>query len=45
MNSRLLPSWLAMGKLRMLAMVWACGFYGYFAALLLADKLPALLGR
>jgi len=42
MNSRLLPPWLAMGRLRALAIVWACAFYGYFAIVTLAAEVPRL---
>jgi len=42
MNNRVLPGWLAMGRLRMIAMVWACTFYGYFAGMLIVDQCPRL---
>jgi hypothetical protein len=42
-NARVLPRWLAMGKLRFVAIVWACAFYGYFALVVLGDKLAGLL--
>jgi len=43
MNMRVLPRWLAMGKLRFVAIVWACAFYGYFSLLVLAERIPELL--
>jgi hypothetical protein len=43
LNARVLPRWLAMGKLRFVALVWACAFYGYFALVVLGDKLRTLL--
>ena len=42
MNNRILPGWLAMGKVRFVAIIWACAFYGYFAVRVLADNLPRL---
>jgi hypothetical protein len=44
MNNRVLPSWLAMGKLRCIALIWACAFYGYFAIMVLAGEIPKLFG-
>jgi len=41
-NMRVLPSWLAMGKVRFLAMVWACAFYGYFAMIVLRGQIAEL---
>jgi len=41
-NKRMLPSWLAMGKTRFLAMVWACAFYGYFAIIVASDQFAKL---
>jgi len=40
MNGRVLPRWLAMGKVRFIALVWACAFYGYFAVTVLRIKVP-----
>ncbi len=42
MSSRVLPRWLAMGKVRFVALIWACAFYGYFAIIVLAGQLPKL---
>ena len=43
MNKRVLPAWLAMGWVRFGAILWACGFYGYFSVMVLIDQLPRLL--
>ncbi|HUT33396.1 MAG TPA: Nramp family divalent metal transporter [Planctomycetota bacterium] len=43
LNLRVLPRWLGMGKIRFVAMVWACAFYGYFALIVLGDKIAAFL--
>lgn len=43
MNGRVLPKWLGMGKVRFVALVWACAFYGYFAITVLRIKIPALI--
>ncbi len=40
--SGVLPRWLAMGKVRFVALIWACAFYGYFAIIVLAGQLPKL---
>jgi len=45
LNARRLPGWLAMGRLRMVAMVWACAFYGYFALRVLSAQVPRLFGK
>ena len=42
MNRRVLPSWLRMSKVRLVAMVWACAFYGYFAAIVVSGHLASL---
>ena len=42
MNRRSLPRWLAMGKARMVAIAWACLFYGYFAYCVLRSEVPKL---
>ncbi len=44
MNKRILPSWLAMGWVRVAAILWACGFYGYFAVMVAIDQVPRLFG-
>jgi len=43
LNMRALPRWLAMGKVRFIALVWACAFYGYFAIIVLKSQIPKLL--
>ena len=43
LNMRALPRWLAMGKARFVALVWACAFYGYFAIIVLKSQIPKLL--
>jgi len=42
LNMRVLPRWLAMGKVRFVAIVWSCAFYGYFAIVVLAGEAPKL---
>jgi len=41
-NMRVLPSWLAMGKVRFVAMVWAFAFYGYFATIVVSGQIAKL---
>jgi len=41
-NMKVLPRWLAMGKVRFVAIVWACAFYGYFTIVVLASEVPKL---
>ena len=42
MNNRVLRGPLAMGLVRKVAMIWACGFFGYFTAITLMNQLPRL---
>ena len=42
MNNRVLHNKLAMHKVRFVALVWACAFFGYFAIVTLKDQLPKL---
>ncbi|MBM3278391.1 MAG: Nramp family divalent metal transporter [Candidatus Handelsmanbacteria bacterium] len=42
LNNRVLRGPLAMHPVRFVAMVWACGFFGYFTFVTIRDQLPRL---
>lgn len=42
LNNRVLRDKLAMHPVRFVAMIWACGFFGYFTFVTIRDQLPRL---